>query len=223
MGNSKTFALINDVTMEMVGEHLVAWFQNTKNMIAEGGRAQGGGYFVQAKEQDDGWKKISGMTKALQVQIMKADTNIVVNCDFGKWSDKIGAGTVGMFVFAPLAVTAGIGAFRQSKLPGEVFDEIEKFIMFGGKSAVVTMGGRLKDNETECPSCGTKNPKGQKFCKECGAKLGITCPSCGAFLTPDSKFCTTCGSPLGEKKRCPQCNAEVEPGKNFCGQCGAKV
>lgn len=95
MASSKTFVLCNGVTVEKIGEHLVTWFQNTKNMVSEGGRAQGGGYFVQAKDQEDGWKKISGLTKAIQVQLMKADNNVIVNCDFGKWSDKIGGRSSG--------------------------------------------------------------------------------------------------------------------------------
>lgn len=222
MANSKTFALLNGVTVEKIGEHLVTWFQNTKNMIAEGGRAQGGGYFVQAKDQDDGWKKISGLTRAIQIQILKADTNAIVTCDFGKWSDKVGAGTVGMFLFAPLAATAAFGAVKQSKLPNEVFDEIEKFIMFGGTSAVVTMGGRINENEIECPNCGSKNPKGQKFCKECGSKLGKTCPNCGAVIDGTTKFCPECGGLIEKANMCINCGAPLAVGQKFCPNCGAK-
>jgi len=47
----------------------------------------------------------------------------------------------------------------------------------------------------KCPSCGSSNPEGVKFCQECGAKLG-------------SSFCVSCG-------------AEMKPGTNFCGECGA--
>ncbi len=222
MANSKTFVLMNGVTIEKIGEHLVTWFQNTKNMVSEGGRAQGGGYFVQAKDQDDGWKKISGLTKAIQVQLIKAENNVIVNCDFGKWSDKVGAGAVGMFLFAPLAATAAFGAVKQSQLPNEVFAEIERFIMYGGTSVVVSMGGRLKENEVECPSCGAKNPKGQKFCKECGSKLGKTCPNCGASVDSDTKFCPECGGLVKEEKRCVSCGAPLADGQKFCPSCGAK-
>ena len=222
MANSKTFVLMNGVTIEKIGEHLVTWFQNTKNMVSEGGRAQGGGYFVQAKDQDDGWKKISGLTKAIQVQLIKAENNVIVNCDFGKWSDKVGAGAVGMFLFAPLAATAAFGAVKQSQLPNEVFAEIERFIMYGGTSVVVSMGGRLKENEVECPSCGAKNPKGQKFCKECGSKLGKTCPNCEASVDSDTKFCPECGGLVKEEKRCVSCGAPLADGQKFCPSCGAK-
>lgn len=222
MASSKTFVLCNGVTVEKIGEHLVTWFQNTKNMVSEGGRAQGGGYFVQAKDQEDGWKKISGLTKAIQVQLMKADNNVIVNCDFGKWSDKIGAGAVGMFLFAPLAATAAFGAVKQSQLPNEIFAEIERYIMYGGNSVVLSPGGRLKEDEIECPVCKAKNPKGQKFCKECGGKLGKTCPHCGAAIDQDTKFCPECGGTTTVTNMCINCGAPLEKGQKFCPSCGAK-
>jgi class 3 adenylate cyclase len=47
-----------------------------------------------------------------------------------------------------------------------------------------------------CPSCGTENPEGQKFCGECGSPLQATCPSCGAENAPGQKFCGECGAAL---------------------------
>lgn len=49
-----------------------------------------------------------------------------------------------------------------------------------------------------CPSCGTENPEGVKFCQECGTKLGAAakahCTSCGAELAPGTRFCGECGA-----------------------------
>ena len=47
-----------------------------------------------------------------------------------------------------------------------------------------------------CPSCGTENVAGKKFCKECGTPLVAACGSCGAALVGDEKFCGDCGAPL---------------------------
>lgn len=221
MASSKTFALLNSITVEKIGEHLVTWFQNNKNMVAEGGRAQGG-YFIQAKDPEDGWKKFSGLTKAIQVQLIKADNNVIVNCSFGKWSDKVGAGAVGMLLFAPLAATAAFGAVKQSQLPNEILAEVERFIMTGGVSAIVSMGGHLKDDEVECPVCHAKNQKSQKFCKECGEKLGITCPNCGAALDGNTKFCPVCGGLVETVKQCISCGTPLAEGQKFCPSCGAK-
>lgn len=50
----------------------------------------------------------------------------------------------------------------------------------------------------KCPSCGYVNPKGSKFCNECGTKLEVNkfCPNCGAKYTEGQKFCGECGAKL---------------------------
>ncbi|MDR1776132.1 MAG: zinc ribbon domain-containing protein [Actinomycetes bacterium] len=52
-----------------------------------------------------------------------------------------------------------------------------------------------------CPSCGTVNAEGIKFCNECGTKLGesakVYCPSCGAEAAAGTRFCGSCGANLG--------------------------
>ena len=47
-----------------------------------------------------------------------------------------------------------------------------------------------------CPSCGTDNAPGKRFCTECGTPLALACPSCGAALAGGEKFCGECGTPL---------------------------
>lgn len=221
MADSRTFNLLNGITVEKLGEHLVSWFQMSKNMEANGGLAEGG-YFVQARDRDDGWKKISGMTKAIQVQILKADTSVVVNCGFGNWSDKVGAGVVGAFLFTPLAVTAIVGSVKQKKLPAEIFSEIERYIMMGGDSIIASVGSRLGEGEVICPNCKTKNAKGVNFCKACGQKLTVSCPNCGASVDNDTKFCPQCGSAIKLSTNCANCGAELGPGAKFCSVCGTK-
>jgi class 3 adenylate cyclase/tetratricopeptide (TPR) repeat protein len=49
-----------------------------------------------------------------------------------------------------------------------------------------------------CPSCGTDNEAGRKFCHECGGRLTLGCASCGAPNTPGAKFCGECGSGIGQ-------------------------
>jgi class 3 adenylate cyclase/tetratricopeptide (TPR) repeat protein len=48
-----------------------------------------------------------------------------------------------------------------------------------------------------CPSCGSENASGAKFCNECGTPLAAGCPSCGATNRPGAKFCSECGTALG--------------------------
>ncbi|MGB2875887.1 MAG: adenylate/guanylate cyclase domain-containing protein [Gaiellaceae bacterium] len=47
-----------------------------------------------------------------------------------------------------------------------------------------------------CPSCGTENREGRKFCAECGGALALACPSCGAANEPGERFCGECGAAL---------------------------
>jgi len=47
-----------------------------------------------------------------------------------------------------------------------------------------------------CLSCDFENPKGIKFCGQCGALLTGRCPSCGFESPPNFRFCGECGESL---------------------------
>jgi class 3 adenylate cyclase/tetratricopeptide (TPR) repeat protein len=49
----------------------------------------------------------------------------------------------------------------------------------------------------QCPSCGTDNREGAKFCARCGGGLALGCPSCGSPYQAGDLFCVECGTPLG--------------------------
>lgn len=227
MTESKVFRLQEGIDASSVGREVENFLRANKKLITEGVKTPDG-YFIQAKEESEGsgWKKLAGMSLATQVQIIEISDTITVNIGSGKWSDKIGAGAVGMVLFAPLAVTAAVGAYNQKKLPNEIFEHIEKFILSGGKS--VTIGsfgvGAVKENEILCPNCRSPNDKNTKFCSNCGSPLTATCPSCGASVGLDTKFCSECGSPMAEPdKTCPGCGVTVEAGVKFCSECGTKI
>jgi predicted ATPase/class 3 adenylate cyclase len=61
-----------------------------------------------------------------------------------------------------------------------------------------------------CPSCGTGNEPGRKFCGECGAKLALPCPACGASNTPGTKFCGECGAALAAPASTPAPTPDAE-------------
>src|SRR6266511_4548413 len=52
----------------------------------------------------------------------------------------------------------------------------------------------------KCPSCGSVNREGAKFCGECAAPLvaALACPRCGTANPKGRKFCDSCGQPLAE-------------------------
>jgi class 3 adenylate cyclase/tetratricopeptide (TPR) repeat protein len=47
-----------------------------------------------------------------------------------------------------------------------------------------------------CPSCGSENEPGRKFCGECGVRLAAICPSCGTANAAAARFCGECGTQL---------------------------
>jgi class 3 adenylate cyclase/tetratricopeptide (TPR) repeat protein len=47
-----------------------------------------------------------------------------------------------------------------------------------------------------CPSCGTSNSPGRKFCGGCAAPLELVCPACGTANEPGMRFCGACAQPL---------------------------
>ena len=58
-----------------------------------------------------------------------------------------------------------------------------------------------------CPSCGTDNPEGAKFCNGCGAPLARACPPCGTAtrLAPSSAASAArrCGAPVSPPPPAP--------------------
>src|SRR3984885_6094804 len=49
----------------------------------------------------------------------------------------------------------------------------------------------------QCSNCKTENPRGKKFCGDCGAPLANVCPKCGADNPAGKRFCGDCGTALG--------------------------
>ena len=54
-----------------------------------------------------------------------------------------------------------------------------------------------------CPTCGSLNEAGRKFCGECGGRLSAACPSCGTPNAPGTKFCGECGTALTDAVAAP--------------------
>jgi RNA polymerase subunit RPABC4/transcription elongation factor Spt4 len=224
MAESRAFKLVNGVTINALGLAVEGFLKGTKGMVTQSSKTTDG-YMVQAKAEADGWKKIAGMDQAIMVQIMEAGDAVTVTVGQGKWSDKVGAAAIGAIMFAPLAITAGIGAYQQRKLPEEVFTFVEKFIISGGQGIAITAvsGAVVNEDMVVCPNCKAVNPKGQKFCSECGTKLGKTCPHCGATVDGSPKFCPECGQSMVIELKCPKCGTACKEGQKFCFECGEKL
>src|SRR5205085_11886978 len=71
-----------------------------------------------------GWRDFVGMSTSLNILFHQTGDTLTVEIGAGKWLDKAAVGTVSMFILWPLAVTAGIGAWEQMKMPEKIFDFI---------------------------------------------------------------------------------------------------
>lgn len=195
MNETRVF-MLNGTEVRDIVTRLEGFFRTEKGMDVQSSQTTDG-YVMQASQPKDGWKTLTGMRLAVTVQMAVAGDQLNVSVGEGQWSDKIGAGAIGLFVAWPLAITAGMGAYKQKKLPSEVFQVIENTIMTGGQPVVVSAAGQtVAAGMTLCPSCKAQLAPGSKFCNRCGAKLGQKCPNCGAEITADSAFCSECGVKL---------------------------
>ena len=195
MTESRVF-ILNGTNISAVVSRLESFLTNEKGMKVQSSKTTDG-YVMQASQSKDGWKTISGMRLAITVQLTVLENHLNVMIGEGQWSDKIGAGAIGLFVAWPLAITAGFGAYKQKKLPAEIFSVIENCIITGGKPVVINgAGAKVSDGMTVCPSWKAQIREGSKFCNHCGAKLDNKCPDCGADVTSGSLFCAQCGRKL---------------------------
>lgn len=195
MNESRVF-MLNGMDMQKIVTRLEGFFRTEKGMEVQSSETTEG-YVMQASQPKDGWKTLTGMRLAVTVQMTVMENQLNVNIGEGQWSDKIGAGAIGLFVAWPLAITAGMGAFKQKKLPGEVFQVIETTIMTGGQPVVVTGAGQtVAAGMTVCPNCKAQLSADAKFCDRCGTRLGRKCPNCGADVKQNSVFCSECGQKL---------------------------
>lgn len=195
MSESRVFVL-NGITVQAVAARLENFFRSEKGMEVQSSQTTDG-YVMQASQPKDGWKTLTGMRLAVTVQMAVMENHLNVTVGEGQWSDKIGAGAIGLFIAWPLAITAGMGAFKQKKLPAEIFQVIENCIMTGGQPVVVNGAGTaVTPGMMLCPDCHTQIPGGSRFCSYCGTRLNNKCPKCGADIIDGSAFCASCGEKL---------------------------
>lgn len=195
MSESRVF-ILNGVESQAIVNRLDSFFRGEKGMEVQSSRTADG-YVMQASQPKDGWKTLTGMRLAVTVQMALTGGQLQMTVGEGQWSDKIGAGAIGLFVAWPLAITAGMGAYKQKKLPAEIFQVIESCILAAGKPVVVNGAGPVvAGGMIQCPACKEQVPAGSKFCSRCGTRLGNACPRCGAEVPPGAIFCPACGQKL---------------------------
>ena len=203
MADSRVFSL-NGNRIEAVCEQLEGFLRTEKKMEVQSAPVDGG-FLLQAGQPKDVLRSLSGMRIATNVQLSVSGDELTVTIGEGQWMDKLGVGAVGVFFLWPLAITAGIGAYKQKMLPTEIFDFISRTLGSQGAPVAFTAApspaaagaqSSAPFASISCPQCGARLSADSKFCNKCGAKMQTSCPGCGAAVTPGSKFCSQCGQPL---------------------------
>ena len=181
-----------------LGEALSQWF------MGEGFEAQTlqapGGLAIQAR-RTEGWRSWVGMSAALNVTLMQQGDQLTVQMGAAKWTDKAVVGAVGLLIFWPALIPAGYGAWKQKKLPDQVFQFIDQYVAGGG-----AVSGTISASAVPAPTTTL-------------SAAALTCPSCGEAVRPDAKFCDSCGATL--RRDCSECGQPLRPGAKFCDSCGA--
>ena len=186
-----------DVNIGELTGVLTDWFQS-QGFEAQTLESGGGGFAIQARKPE-AWRNWVGLSSALNVTMTPQGDNMLVQTGAAKWIDKAGAAAGGLILgLWPVLIPAAYGAWKQSQLPGEVFQVIEQYLSTGqapiGATRSTVKAPVAVASTTPCPSCSKPVRAGAKFCDHCGAKMEAACSECGAALRPGAKFCDSCGA-----------------------------
>jgi hypothetical protein len=125
MTDVRTFAA-GELHLPELITSLNAWL-STESFQTQIMHTDDGATVVQVEKQG-GWRKMVGMSTALNIVFRFADGRLLVEIGAGRWMDKAAVGTVSIFILWPLAVTAGIGAWQQMKMPERVYEQIGSYL-----------------------------------------------------------------------------------------------
>ncbi len=92
MSESRVFSL-NGMDVGAVVSRVEGFFRTEKGMEVQSSKTADG-YVMQASQQKDGWKTISGTRLAITIQMAVFGNQLNVTIGEGQWSDKIGAGAI---------------------------------------------------------------------------------------------------------------------------------
>jgi hypothetical protein len=233
-----------DIDVERLAIDLVNAYQ------AQGYKAQYIGdrnqMLVQLKKGGD-FEAILGMQAALSLSIQRTSGGVLAMIGKQRWIDKAAVGAIGIAAIAilwPLAVTAGVGAFRQASLANQALNMVDGLVRQQRPDLV---GGPVPPNllpqmqqqwaPLPAPSKGTSAPP-QPVAPEpmyvppparvvnslpaAPVSSRYRCPNCNTPHEPGDTFCSGCGRPLtAAKVYCSNCNNELKAGASFCPRCGA--
>lgn len=128
MAKINSYPLPTDKTPQLVGYEVRNYLTNNENMETQVFESEEGDTVVQGRITGGKWKQWVGMDKAISVKLSAKEGILTVEIGEAKWVDKGAVMAVSMFVLWPLAVTSGVGMYKQAKLPEKIFDCIRTYL-----------------------------------------------------------------------------------------------
>ncbi|HEU4769287.1 MAG TPA: TIR domain-containing protein [Pyrinomonadaceae bacterium] len=118
---SRRYACSPDDVEQLLAD--VRGWLNSQDFDTQQVNTDGDSVLLQIKKRGS-WRDFVGMATSLNIVFHTGEDSLTVEIGAGKWIDKAAVGTVSLFILWPLAITAGMGAWEQMKLPDRIFDYI---------------------------------------------------------------------------------------------------
>jgi TIR domain len=118
---SRRYACASDDIPRLIGD--VRGWLNSQDFDTQQVNTDEDSVLLQVKKRGS-WRDLVGMATSLNVVFHTEEDTLTVEIGAGKWIDKAAVGTVSLLILWPLAITAGMGAWEQMKLPDRIFDYV---------------------------------------------------------------------------------------------------
>lgn len=129
MTNSRFYKISNGCTAEALVEHMENFLRDTENMETQRIETPSQGIVVlQARVRGGKVKQLVGMDRAITLRFFESNSDIHVEIGEAKWTDKAVVMTTSMFVLWPLAVTSGVGIYKQKSLANSILRELDTYM-----------------------------------------------------------------------------------------------
>lgn len=118
---SRRYACSSDDVPRLIGD--VRGWLNSQDFDTQQVNTDEDSILLQVKKRGS-WRDLVGMATSLNIVFHTGEDTLTIEVGAGKWVDKAAVGTVSLFILWPLAITAGMGAWEQMKLPDRIFDYV---------------------------------------------------------------------------------------------------
>jgi hypothetical protein len=213
-----------DIDPYALAQALYEWFvgQNYQTQMLP---AESGAVTLQARKED-AIRTFTGMSSALTVIVVSDGEHITMEMGNAKWTDKAAVGAVGVLLFPPALITAGIGAFQQSQLKSNAWRFIEQYLQNHSAfaSSMSPGGAAFPPLAVQAGSSPIKpqsfNPQNGQPPRQTVAPRPPASPA-GAPPPPLNLSGITTAPGVSQALICTSCKQPLRQGAKFCDNCGA--